>query len=133
MCVCCVCAFFFFLIFVYVYFFCFSCCIIFAVNFNLHLAQKFGIEPAVKRIGEFKSFGDSYSRDSMSAAQREVSTNLLETASGFRTGLLARSAGKSVAEVEALYDNDVSGKPGPVQSNPVPCNGLFFCYVYINI
>lgn len=69
---------------------------------------KFGIEPAVKRIGEFKSFGDSYSRDSMSAAQREVSTNLLETASGFRSGLLARSSGKSVAEVEALYDSDVS-------------------------
>ncbi|CAN0415036.1 unnamed protein product, partial [Scytosiphon promiscuus] len=66
-----------------------------------------GVEPAVKRIGEFKSFGDAYSRDSMSAAQREVSNNLLEAVSGFKSELLARSAGKSVAEVEALYDNDV--------------------------
>ncbi|CAN0076799.1 unnamed protein product, partial [Ectocarpus fasciculatus] len=39
--------------------------------------ENFGVEPAVKRIGEFKTFGDAYSRDSMSAAQREVSTNLL--------------------------------------------------------
>lgn len=69
--------------------------------------EQFGIEPAVKRIGEFKSFGDSYSRDSMSAAQREVSTNLLEAVSGFKNGLLARSSGRSVAEVEALYDSDV--------------------------
>lgn len=61
----------------------------------------------MKRIGEFKSFGDAYSRDSMSAAQREVSTNLLEAVSGFKSELLARSAGKSVAEVEKLYDNDV--------------------------
>lgn len=73
----------------------------------------------MKRIGEFKSFGDSYSRDSMSAAQREVTTNLLETASGFRTGLLARSADKTVAEVEALYDSDVSDKSSPVQSGLV--------------
>lgn len=48
----------------------------------------------------------------MSPAQREVSTNLLETVSGFKTGLLARSSGKSVAEVEALYDNDVSREGG---------------------
>lgn len=67
----------------------------------------------MKRIGEFKSFGDSYSRDSMSKAQREVSTNLLEAVSGFKNGLLARSSGKSVAEVEALYDNDVSFSPSP--------------------
>eukprot|EP00903_Cladosiphon_okamuranus_P015600 g14405.t1 len=69
--------------------------------------ENFGIEPTVKRIGEFKSFGDAYSRDSMSKAQREVSTNLLETVSRFKTGLLARSSGKSLAEVEKLYDNDV--------------------------
>lgn len=31
-----------------------------------------GIEPQVRRIGEFKSFGDAYARDSMSAAQKEV-------------------------------------------------------------
>ncbi|CAN0064772.1 unnamed protein product, partial [Ectocarpus sp. 4 AP-2014] len=75
-------------------------------QFFRNALENFGVEPAVKRIGEFKTFGDAYSRDSMSAAQREVSTNLLETVSGFKTGLLARSSGKSVAEVEALYDND---------------------------
>lgn len=104
--------------------FCFVCFFYDIISFPPQQKQKikFGIEPAVKRIGEFKSFGDSYSRDSMSAAQREVSTNLLETASAFRTDLLARSAGKSVAEVEALYDSDVSDSP--VRSSAVECRAV---------
>lgn len=87
-------------------------CTLVAAHVHTPCRIQFGVEPAVKRIGEFKTFGDAYSRDSMSAAQREVSTNLLETVSGFKTGLLARSSGKSMAEVEALYDSDVSGSVG---------------------
>lgn len=72
----------------------------------------------MRRIGEFKSFGDTYARDSMSAAQREVSESLLSAVSGFKGGLLARdargfsgddkAAKKTAADVEALYNSDVS-------------------------
>ncbi|CAM9551241.1 unnamed protein product, partial [Hapterophycus canaliculatus] len=89
--------------------------------------ENFGVEPAVKRIGEFKSFGDAYSRDSMSAAQREVSNNLLEAVSGFKSELMARSAGKSVAEVEALYDSDV-----PLDVTMLKDFGLFDNVYYLD-
>lgn len=69
---------------------------------------KVGVEPQVRRIGEFKSFGDTYARDSMSAAQREVTESLLSAVSDFTIGLLARDAGKTLADVEALYNSDVS-------------------------
>ena len=66
----------------------------------------------MRRIGDFKSFGDTYARDSMSDAQREVTESLLSAVSGFKVGLLARDAGpKTMSEVEGLYNSDVSLYP----------------------
>ena len=63
----------------------------------------------MRRIGEFKSFGDAYARNSMSAAQKEVTESLLSAVSGFKAGLLARDAGggKTTEDVEKLYNGDV--------------------------
>lgn len=47
--------------------------------------RKVGIEPQLQRIGKYKSFGDTYLRDSMSEAQREVLSHILAQVSAFWT------------------------------------------------
>lgn len=81
------------------------------ISVFFHRPAQVGIEPQVRRIGEFKSFGDAYARNSMSAAQKEVTESLLSAVSGFKAGLLARDAGggKTMEDVEKLYNGDVRG------------------------
>ncbi|KAK4531607.1 hypothetical protein CCYA_CCYA08G2464 [Cyanidiococcus yangmingshanensis] len=49
-----------------------------SASFLRGVLDKVGIEPQVKRIGEYKSAGDQLARRTMSEAQREVLTSLLE-------------------------------------------------------
>jgi protease-4 len=66
--------------------------------------EKVGIEPQIKRIGKYKSAGDQLARDSMSDAQREVLTGLLEQIYEEWTTGVAAGRGKRVEEVHALVD-----------------------------
>jgi protease IV len=62
--------------------------------------EKVGIEPQVQRIGEYKSFGDTYSRKTMSAAQNETLTSLLDSVSTHKLEQLARDSNNTVSYIE---------------------------------
>lgn len=72
-------------------------------------SRKIGVEPNIRRIGEFKSYGDMLTRDCMSKAEREVEEGLLSSLSDFTTGLLARDSDRTLPQVEDfVYNRDVS-------------------------
>eukprot|EP00184_Porphyridium_aerugineum_P006558 CAMPEP_0184696886 /NCGR_PEP_ID=MMETSP0313-20130426/4046_1 /TAXON_ID=2792 /ORGANISM="Porphyridium aerugineum, Strain SAG 1380-2" /LENGTH=661 /DNA_ID=CAMNT_0027155607 /DNA_START=259 /DNA_END=2244 /DNA_ORIENTATION=+ len=48
-------------------------------SFLRGVLDKIGVEPQVERIGEYKSAGDQFARTSMSEAQREVLTSILQS------------------------------------------------------
>lgn len=75
---------------------------------NLAL-RKIGVEPNIRRIGEFKSYGDMLTRNCMSSAAREVEEGLLSSLSDFTVGLLARDTDRTLPQVEDfVYNRDVS-------------------------
>ncbi|CAN0448341.1 unnamed protein product, partial [Discosporangium mesarthrocarpum] len=88
--------------------------------------KKIGLEPQVRRIGEFKSFGDRFSRTTMSEAHREVMETILGALSSFKLGLLGRDAGagKGAADVEALSNQ------GPVTPKMLKEFGLLDKLMY---
>lgn len=69
--------------------------------------DKVGVQPQVKRIGEYKSAGDQLLREDMSDAQREQLTALLEDIYGMFCETVAKARGKTVDEVKALLDKGV--------------------------
>ena len=73
-----------------------------ASDFYGGIFDKVGIEPQVQRIGQYKSFGDTFSRTSMSDAQKEVVNSLLDSVSGHKLDQLARDSGSTRESIEAL-------------------------------
>jgi len=69
--------------------------------------DKIGIEPEVRRIGDYKSAGDQLLRDSMSEYQREQLSALLEDIYADFVEGLAMARGKTVQEVEAIVDEGI--------------------------
>ncbi|KAK9824686.1 hypothetical protein WJX72_012391 [[Myrmecia] bisecta] len=66
--------------------------------------DKVGVEPQVKRIGEYKSAGDQLLRKDMASAQREQLTALLGDIHDNFTATIAHARNKTVQEVEELLD-----------------------------
>ena len=69
--------------------------------------DKIGIEPEVRRIGDYKSAGDQLLRDSMSEYQREQLSALLEDIYADFVEGLAKARGKTVQEVEAIVNEGI--------------------------
>ena len=69
--------------------------------------DKIGIEPEVRRIGDYKSAGDQLLREDMSPYQREQLAALLEDIYAEFVEGLATARGKTVAEVEAIIDEGI--------------------------
>lgn len=67
---------------------------------------KIGIEPQVQRIGKYKSFGDTFNRNNISEAQREVISSLLMEASDFWADTVALSLNKTAAEVMQVWSDE---------------------------
>ena len=66
--------------------------------------DKIGVEPEVRRIGQYKSAGDQLLRKDMSAAQREQLSALLDDIYDGFVEEVARRRGKKPEEVKSLID-----------------------------
>ncbi|CAD7704455.1 unnamed protein product [Ostreobium quekettii] len=66
--------------------------------------DKVGVEPQVRRIGKYKSFGDTIVRESMSDPQREQMSELLEDMYQYFVDVVAESRKKTAAEVMHMLD-----------------------------
>jgi len=69
--------------------------------------DKIGVEPEVRRIGQYKSAGDQLLRKDMSAAQREQLSALLDDIYDGFVEEVARRRGKKPEEVKSLIDRGV--------------------------
>ena len=69
--------------------------------------DKIGIEPEVRRIGNYKSAGDQLLREDMSEYQREQLSALLDDIYGEFVETLATARGKTVEEVKAIIDEGI--------------------------
>lgn len=67
--------------------------------------SKIGVEPQVQRIGKYKSFGDTYQRESMSDSQREVLSSILTEASNFWVKNIALSLNTTEESVRKLWSD----------------------------
>lgn len=68
--------------------------------------DKLGVEPQVQRIGEYKSYGDMFSRGQMSDAQREVVSSVLSQASHHWAEDIAWHTNKSVEQIAQLWSEE---------------------------
>lgn len=69
--------------------------------------DKIGIEPEVRRIGNYKSAGDQLLREDMSEYQREQLSALLQDIYGEFVEGLAKARGKTCEEVEAIINEGI--------------------------
>ena len=74
------------------------------VTFYKGLFDKLGVKADWMQVGEFKSFGEPYTRTSMSPAFREEITSLLNDRYAMMAETIARRQGISVADAKALID-----------------------------
>eukprot|EP01033_Poteriospumella_lacustris_P015346 gene15348-10973_t len=74
-------------------------------SFYRQTFTKIGVEPQVQRIGKYKSFGDTFMRDSMSEAQREVASGLLYTVSDRWTHKVATALNQSVDAIAQIWSD----------------------------
>ena len=78
-----------------------------SATFLRGLFDKVGIEPQVQRLGKYKSAGDTFNRDSISDAQREVISSLLMEASDYWLDRTAERRNKSVESIiSELWNSD---------------------------
>lgn len=74
-------------------------------SFYRQTFNKIGVEPQVQRIGKYKSFGDTFMRDSMSEAQREVASELLYTVSDRWAQKMAAALNQSFDEIAQIWSD----------------------------
>ena len=83
--------------------------LLFAGTFLRGVLDKVGVEPQVKRIGEFKSAGDQLLRKDMSEAQRTQLTELLDDIYTHFVETVAKARGKT-EEVRLEWGEGGAGK-----------------------
>ena len=60
----------------------------------------------MQRIGKYKSFGDTFNRNNISEAQREVISSLLMEASDFWADSVALSLNKTAAQIMQVWADE---------------------------
>lgn len=74
-------------------------------SFLAGIFENIGVEPQIKRIGNYKSAGDQFLRSNMSEFQREQLTELLDTNFNAFKRMLSENTGRSAEDVSGLLES----------------------------
>ncbi|KAM0018992.1 putative peptidase S49, ClpP/crotonase-like domain superfamily [Helianthus debilis subsp. tardiflorus] len=76
-------------------------------SFYAGVFDKIGVEPQVRRIGKYKSFGDQFTRKNISEENREVLTTILDNIYENWVDKISQAKGKKKEEIESFINEGV--------------------------